>query len=475
MANIMDDFQFTKSLNALLGNETLGAGRTSTGNNASMASSLPFVPQQQQRQSTTNCDTVGCNAFANQYVWSIDPGPSFSPSNFPSANVNGQVDNGQAASIPGGTVVANQGLTLPLYVSQGTFLSQGLSCRGSTTSSLSENKPFSGSKRSREGDRGVGYSKNDAMVEVSEDEEDRNRRRQDRNLREQQRSQRVTQQIDQLRSVLSEAQIRHKPDKFSTLITVGEYIKQLQERSALLDAEHKKLIDTITKTNELANDPHLAVPTSSNEILSPNSSCTLPDGLKSSSSSGFVGASDNIYNDDELVFARNVEYKSIFIRCGVPLAVASIDGRLLDFNHAFEEMTGYKREEILPTEPKTYSAVTSADGVSSIPTSEALNDPAAKPEGNTGKGESGIRTEKRACSEPLMVRNLSLFNLLRRDCMERVFIALSRMLKHPNRQRDEDIDNVKRKTRDFWSENVRLNRNSDIEVGFLGRIMPEMD
>jgi hypothetical protein len=223
--------------------------------------------------------------------------------------------------------------SLPFYVSQGTFLNQVALPGGNTVNNSElDGKRLTRNKRAREeendDDDGEGNSQNGAMVEVSEDEEDRDRRRQDRNYREQQRSQRITHQIDQLRLVLSEAQIRHKPDKFSTLITVGEYIKQLQERSAMLDAEHKKLIDTITKTNELANESHLPIATSNSKILSAN---TGPDKSHATTSS-LIKASDNIYNEDESLFVHNVDYKSIFIRCCVPLAVTSIDGRLLNCN-----------------------------------------------------------------------------------------------------------------------------------------------
>jgi PAS domain-containing protein len=350
-----------------------------------------------------------------------------------------------------------------LSLSQGTFLTQGSQHRESIGSSVSETKQYSGNKRARGGGGGEAISKNGSMVEVSEDEEDQVKRRQDRNLREQHRSQRITQQIDHLRSVLAEAQIRHKPDKFSTLITVGEYIKQLQERSAMLDVEHKKLIDTITRTNELANQPLLPVAS--------NPSCDGPDKSVSSSSGLIPGATNTIYNDDELVFVRNVDYKCIFIRCGVPLVVASIDGRILDCNHAFEEMTGHKREEILPTEYMSDDSVTTgADGISSMSSSEALTNLSGGVEGTqtTQKGESGEQTEKRNNSDSrTLSRNLSLFNLLSRDCMEKVFLALSRILKHPTL--DGDDNNRNTAARDFWSGTVRLNRNYDIEVGCLGQ------
>jgi hypothetical protein len=78
---------------------------------------------------------------------------------------------------------------------------------------------------------------------VSEDE----RIRHDRNSREQQRSQQITTQIEELRRLLQSANVDvEKADKYSTLVTVGEYIKQLHDDAAELEAEHGRLVDTIT-------------------------------------------------------------------------------------------------------------------------------------------------------------------------------------------------------------------------------------
>ena len=111
------------------------------------------------------------------------------------------------------------------------------------------------------------------VTEVSENEDEGSRRRQDRNVREQQRSQQITGQISGLKQVLEEANIQFKADKHSTLVSVVDYVKQLQERSRMLEGEHEKLQDTITKTTEMVNsqnqapsvDPSVPV---SNDLLS---------------------------------------------------------------------------------------------------------------------------------------------------------------------------------------------------------------
>ena len=308
---------------------------------------------------------------------------------------------------------------------------------------------MSGTKRSRGGDK-------DSSAAVSDDEDDRDKRRQDRNLREQQRSHKITAQIDELRTILSSAQIRHKPDKFSTLVTVGDYIKQLQQRSAMLDAEHKKLIDTISRSNEMANEPHLPDGTVSRSNGS---------GLEAPSSIPGQGA-PGIYNEEELVFVRNVDYKSVFFKCGIPLAVASIDGRFLDCNVEFVNITGYKREELLPNDSPLRSSVPdSLSSLSSEPVQQSLSDLGEA--GISDKGSvSDLTSESPEARRPntsTATKSLSLFNLLSRECMEGVFLALSAMLKRPSKDAPQVETEADRK--DFWTGNVRLNRNTEIEVG----------
>jgi hypothetical protein len=84
----------------------------------------------------------------------------------------------------------------------------------------------------------------DTVSAISEDE----RVRHDRNSREKQRSKQITTQIEELRHLINSANVDHveKAGKYSTLVTVGEYIKQLHGEAAELEAEHGRLVDTIT-------------------------------------------------------------------------------------------------------------------------------------------------------------------------------------------------------------------------------------
>ena len=213
---------------------------------------------------------------------------------------------------------------------------------------------------------------------VSEDTNDRHKRQRERNLREQQRSHRITDQIGQLREVLEGANIPTKPDKYSTLVSVVNYIKDLQSQSTKLDTEHTKLLDTLSKTNEAANShKHHSTSDSSSTTVDASSSETRPSSTPM---------------DDELkLFLRSLNYKSVLFKCGVALGIASVDGRFIDCNDDFVELSGHCREELVGP-----------------PGSDSSNGPL-----------------------PGGKKRMSLFNILARGDMEKVFGAMSRMLKNP--------------------------------------------
>ena len=264
----------------------------------------------------------------------------------------------------------------------------------------------SGSSSSIEGRRG----KRTHDVSAVSVDGDQSKRRSDRNQREQQRSHKITEQIAELRDILSSANLQFKPDKYSTLTKVVEYIRQLQERSQLLDVEHKKLIESISETNEIVNNQYMPAYASGSD--SPSiSNDLLADGVSSS------------LEDESMVYVRGLDYKIAFQGCGIPLALSSIDGRFLDCNDTFLALTGYSREELLP-----------------------LDEPGEK---NTVSFSPNQDESSK--------KNLSLFNLLSRDGMEQVFSAMSEMLKHPGSIGTPETKPTDASRRaDFWSGPVKL-------------------
>ena len=145
------------------------------------------------------------------------------------------------------------------------------------------------------------------------------RRRYERNLREQQRSYRISQQLKHLRDVLAASNIPFKPNKFSILVSVVDYIKELQSRSIMLDADHKRLLDTIRQTNEVVasgTDPGNEAPA---EVLS---------------------ASKVMDFSADSVIVQGIDFRTTFDNCPFPLGVSSLDGRILACNVSFERVLG---------------------------------------------------------------------------------------------------------------------------------------
>ncbi len=482
----MDEFQFIESLDALLANDTLDESTTAaadfantsissatwlSGNDNTLNRSDPFAMPLYSNPGymATAATSVSQPATAYpQYTTTyIDPqqqqqqqqtqkalGPMV-PSASPAAPISSSIS--VAPSAVASVCSANSRGSSNASSSR---RKSGVKSNNSTTSGGSAGSGKGAKAGSRKRARG-GIS-----MAVSDSEDDCFRRRHDRNLREQRRSQKITNQIDELREVLAAAGVRFKPDKYSTLVSVVEYVKQLQGRSAMLDMEHKNLLDTITKTNEMVNEPYTGNTGAAASSTAGDPNGSKPDAAVSGGNNNVNGVASggqgDIYNDDELVFVRNVDYKCIFERCGMPLAVASIDGRLMDCNQEFVKLTGYRREELLPNEPKQQkeqqnSATVDDESFSpnSIfpdgPTSSSSN--AVAKNSNTG---STTRSNKNA-----NLRNFSLFNLLSRDNMEQVFVSLSEMLKKP--PKEENGTNMVSNA-DYWSGTVRLSRNTHIEV-----------
>ncbi|CAJ1958546.1 unnamed protein product [Cylindrotheca closterium] len=156
------------------------------------------------------------------------------------------------------------------------------------------------------------------------------RRRHERNLREQQRSSKISQQVKELRDLLSDSNVPFKPNKYSILLNVVDYIKQLQGRAIMLDAEHKKLITTIRRTNEIVQSGN--TPSSADETDATN--------LTGNSSS-------DPGSENEMVFVQGLNYKSVFQQSPAALGVAALDGILLDCNEEFELLLGFPRDDLL--------------------------------------------------------------------------------------------------------------------------------
>jgi len=160
------------------------------------------------------------------------------------------------------------------------------------------------------------------------------RRRYERNTREQQRSKKISQQIKELRNVLTESKVPFKQNKYSILTSVVDYIKQLRNRAGLLDNEHSKLIHTIQQTSDMINS-------GGNHSSDGSANFVSDAGLIHN-----AGPASTIGNDAELLCVKGLDYKAIYDQCSIPLGVAALDGRFIMCNSKFEEWTGYSMHDL---------------------------------------------------------------------------------------------------------------------------------
>jgi PAS domain len=130
-----------------------------------------------------------------------------------------------------------------------------------------------------------------------------------------------------------------------------------------------------------------------------------------SSSSGSDDASNPSSGQDSeeegLPAVKGINYKWIFDSCPFPVAIASIDGRFMEINKEFEELTGYSRKELLPLERASMKS-----------SKESSNE------------ESAPNGDKKC--------NMSIFNILHRECIERLFCPMSKILQLYSNDDDDD-------------------------------------
>lgn len=144
-----------------------------------------------------------------------------------------------------------------------------------------------------------------------------------------------------------------KPNKYSILLKVVEYIKQLQSRAIMLDAEHQKLITTVRQTNEMISN---ATNNNSNNGMS-STTCGATDNESSDATcqdAWRLGERMNSHpsrggsGDSDLCFVKGIDYRSVFQQCPTAFGIAALDGRILECNVEFQNLLGYSaREDLL--------------------------------------------------------------------------------------------------------------------------------
>ncbi|CAM9466938.1 unnamed protein product [Ectocarpus fasciculatus] len=126
-------------------------------------------------------------------------------------------------------------------------------------------------------------------------------KRQERNAREQRRSLMTSRQIDKLRKLLQECGIQTKANKSSVLSEVASYTAQLQQQIEQLEEERARWMAETSDVPEVGRQD--------------------PNG-------------------------GTIDCKQVFAHASVALAMATVEGRLIESNLQFEALSGHRNEEL---------------------------------------------------------------------------------------------------------------------------------
>lgn len=243
---------------------------------------------------------------------------------------------------------------------------------------------------------------------IPENEIESKQRRKDRNLREQMRSQKITHQIADLKDLLVASNVPCKPDKFSTLNSVYQYIKDLHDKKVQLDEELRYLVQTINQTNNAVHASQ-GLHGHNSTILDSSSSTSStmnPDLVTSSPTT-------TCHQDHGLSTPEVVDYQSIFTHANVPLAVVRLDGKLMDCNIAFTTLFSMTREDLgLP------SSLSSSNQHVDINTN------------NSNKKNNSTHAATSTTTTNTTTNRMSLFHVLAPYNMNPLFVAMSSMLEN---------------------------------------------
>jgi PAS domain-containing protein len=167
-------------------------------------------------------------------------------------------------------------------------------------------------------------------------------------------------------------------------VAVEDYITSLQAKAMELTREHEKLLSTIQQTTEFVNRQYIS-------------------GSGSEESRAHESSDQDEESESDSPFLQGINYKWIFDCCPFAVGIASIDGRFIDCNTEFERVSGYSRAELLPL------------GQDNVASSGPPPD---------------LATKKK--------HNMSIFNVLHRECIERLFCAMSKILQKSGDNDDDD-------------------------------------
>jgi len=195
--------------------------------------------------------------------------------------------------------------------------------------------------------RGASATQSCASTDGGTQDEDgmtEERKKRLRNEREQRRAHLITDQIDSLKGVLENSNFPlRSTSKFDILAACDEYIQHLRQRKNCLDQEHK-----------LGGGGGGGGGSANGSVRSGGSggggggqssssvSSASEDGESMSSRGGGRGMTAAAAAQRNIV----LDFSEIFRSSHVPMAVVSIDGRILQCNDEFSRVTGYTNDRL---------------------------------------------------------------------------------------------------------------------------------
>eukprot|EP01138_Halocafeteria_seosinensis_P009099 gb/GECG01009299.1/.p1 GENE.gb/GECG01009299.1/~~gb/GECG01009299.1/.p1 ORF type:complete len:378 (+),score=47.72 gb/GECG01009299.1/:1-1134(+) len=161
--------------------------------------------------------------------------------------------------------------------------------------------------------------------------------RQNHNQAEQKRAGRIRNKIEELENTLTAAGKETKRDRASVLSSAVSYINELEER---VDRMHQ---DSNGSYGALADACMLPI-----RILKVDIIIAVADTkFSSNAASGIYGEAYSATSSTSSAQQHYLNYKSLFLTDGLPKAIVSLDGIILDCNAMLCWFTGYSRAELL--------------------------------------------------------------------------------------------------------------------------------
>lgn len=162
-------------------------------------------------------------------------------------------------------------------------------------------------------------------------------RREERNLREKERSLKITQQIHELRNLLSLGGVIVPKGTKSTILTeAANYIRLLQQHQVRSEVEKGQLVKEVQRIGSGGIGEKTAYAIQQTAAQNGVSS-VLSQGQAQQPQAPSSGIADTL---------GDREYRCVFNSCSVGMAIATMGGSFIDCNLAFTQLSSYSKQEL---------------------------------------------------------------------------------------------------------------------------------